>query len=700
MNKPTALSPSKKQRVETLETTVASSVPSQQGSDFEMADKQSLDPFSLQDVAIEIDRPAAVTCTESSTALALTLVPAQTDTQVTMFTECTDFQNQCIIYENFADLPFFSDQAELGSVQVNLPSQASGGQFVPPLPLNPSQGTLVVYTGTAGRVQTMSDERQTPSDTHAREASETALSVREVSAHTNPALFEEQMAKLRAELARMIAENEKLKGAQLVTLQQKTEERPSSSYRDELKEEIHDLAVEMRSNHELYMSKFETIDSKLDQLLRNSNKSDDQPSGEDPSTKGENRDKGDRDDRGNSSNQSNKDNTTSGSAPDKETHKSKGKEPLHQSDNVFNSDSYDDYPQDMDDDDIFDATYRQAEEEEGKFDEGYLFQDEEPVDLEHEENVRKFKAENEARKRKLRDFQKLLEDKLITEEQIKIEKQKIYDAAIKQKNLDIRRKEGKSWDIARRIFNGPQREPFDDNKFLSLIYDLREVNPDEDVFMHAFALELNYLTVGVNNLLEEWELIVYTQRNGSFRLSVESLKSFSVSELWVLRNKVRRSSNLNELLRDKLLEQAVFNSPQVVRNPYCVKFVHKEIFSTVYLNEEALPKYPAKQLALASTLLRTKGFASKAKSDADDVILAYCTRKNVAQYFRRMKNVTKSQPSDFREDPVDLEVLHQLALAKERKKRGESTTSEVPTREEPSTPILHTSDIEEGEVDL
>ena len=56
-----------------------------------MAEKQSLDPFYLQDEAIEIDRPAAVTCTESSTALALTLVQAQTDTHVTMFTECTDF---------------------------------------------------------------------------------------------------------------------------------------------------------------------------------------------------------------------------------------------------------------------------------------------------------------------------------------------------------------------------------------------------------------------------------------------------------------------------------------------------------------------------------------------------------------------------------------------------------------------------------
>ncbi len=65
-----------------------------------------------------------------------------------------------------------------------------------------------------------------------------------------------------------------------------------------------------------------------------------------------------------------------------------------------------------------------------------------------------------------------------------------------------------------------------------------------------------------------------------------------------------------------------------------------------------------------------------------------------------MKNVTKAQPSDFQEDPVEMEVLHQLALARERKKRGESTTSEVPTREEPSTPVLHSSDIEEGEVDL
>ena len=38
-----------------------------------------------------------------------------------------------------------------------------------------------------------------------------------------------------------------------------------------------------------------------------------------------------------------------------------------------------------------------------------------------------------------------------------------------------------------------------------------------------------------------------------------------------------------------------------------------------------------------------------------------------------MKQVKKTQPADFKEDPVDLEVMHQLALARERKKHGETT---------------------------
>ena len=137
------------------------------------------------------------------------------------------------------------------------------------------------------------------------------------------------MSKLQAELARMIAENERLKGAQLVTLEKKVEEEPSSTYRDELRAEIREMSLQMRSNHDLYMAKFVEVDQTLAELLNHvkTSKSTAQESQEDPSTMGENRDKG-GDDKGNSSNQSNKGNTntnTSDSAPGRDTEKSKGK---------------------------------------------------------------------------------------------------------------------------------------------------------------------------------------------------------------------------------------------------------------------------------------------------------------------------------------------------------------------------------------
>ena len=146
------------------------------------------------------------------------------------------------------------------------------------------------------------------------------------------------------------------------------------------------------------------------------------------------------------------------------------------------------------------------------------------------------------------------------------------------------------------------------------------------------------------------------------------------------------------------MEHVVHNSPQVVRRPYCVKFIHEIKFGTFYLDYKHLLKYEVNQLVLVSTLLRTKGFATKAKADADAEIVSYCTRRNIHHYFRKTKHINQSQPADFIEDPVDIEVQYHLSLARERKKRGESTAAEVPVQNEPSTPIIHCSDTEEGEV--
>ena len=49
--------------------------------------------------------------------------------------------------------------------------------------------------------------------------------------------------------------------------------------------------------------------------------------------------------------------------------------------------------------------------------------------------------------------------------------------------------------------------------------------------MRAFSIELDYITIGVNYLLDNWEIVILTYRNGSFRVSVEYFKSLYVTEL-------------------------------------------------------------------------------------------------------------------------------------------------------------------------
>ena len=106
------------------------------------------------------------------------------------------------------------------------------------------------------------------------------------------------------------------------------------------------------------------------------------------------------------------------------------------------------------------------------------------------------------------------------------------------------------------------------------------------------------------------------------------------------------------------MDCAIHNSPQVVRNPYRVKFIHEGKFGTFYLDHQHLLKYDVSQMVLVSTILRTKGFASKAKADADTEIVNYCTRRNIQQYFRKMKYINQSQPADFIEDPVAVSYTH------------------------------------------
>lgn len=115
---------------------------------------------------------------------------------------------------------------------------------------------------------------------------------------------------------------------------------------------------------------------------------------------------------------------------------------------AFNKESY---LEDMDDDDIFDAEWCQAEED-SQFEEDFLFPEEETADPKNLEKMQKMKEDYQARKLKLRKLQRMVDERRAIEQEIKLEKMKLWDGALKEKKLD-KRKVGDNWDIARKIFS-------------------------------------------------------------------------------------------------------------------------------------------------------------------------------------------------------------------------------------------------------
>ncbi|KAK1380704.1 hypothetical protein POM88_027448 [Heracleum sosnowskyi] len=271
MSVPTALSPPLKKRKTYRETTVSPSVSSQKDMDIDMATTQSLETSSQQGGSIEIRHRAMASCTESSTLPLLTMGEDihLDDTQDTMSGEhfTFDFETVPTIVtvevpsqasegksdssptqiESFSPLPEGTSLAPLRDFPLAVFTGESGRQpnesnteaiqfqiqsdleFIgdwdsrTPIapPLTSLEGARVIFTaGTStenlDRQLVVRDMSQTPSETQARELSETPLRAIEVSAHTdtNTALLK-QLADLQKKLQETQAENTILK-AQVV----------------------------------------------------------------------------------------------------------------------------------------------------------------------------------------------------------------------------------------------------------------------------------------------------------------------------------------------------------------------------------------------------------------------------------------------------------------------------------------------------
>ena len=106
--------------------------------------------------------------------------------------------------------------------------------------------------------------------------------------------------------------------------------------------------------------------------------------------------------------------------------------------------------------------------------------------------------------------------------------------------------------------------------------------------MDALKKEISRITNGYDKVREVLIIYIYCQSEGSFIVSLLMLGNRTLTELWVLINKVCRSTELNELLRERLKEFSYRVSPEVIRFPYEVKFFKDNMIQTCSLDIEAL----------------------------------------------------------------------------------------------------------------
>ncbi|KAL8121917.1 hypothetical protein AgCh_018593 [Apium graveolens] len=697
VNEPSALPPPKKRKTFT-EASESPSLSSQQDMDFDMASEQLLETFYQQDESIEIRHKAMASCTESSTLPLLTMeaykpIDDTQDTERGVHIESVTVpvivtaeeqshasegksDSQPPLIESFSPLP---DPTPLAPSRDSLLADLSGesggqlGQSIPEaiqtsishekigltedrdsrIPIAPpltslEEARVISNTGTEDWHQEDSSRAIILRDTQACDLSESNTRDIQVSAHTdtNTENLLAQIAELKEQLAKSQVEAQSFK-AQVV-------ERSSSStsvnnqlalIRTEISylktsvvpklnsiqasptlsaEDISNfcsLHIRMTSledlvemNHSLDSSRFLKIETGMEHLnegmkhlyfmIKNSHCPNEEqrtffegPSGEGSGSGGDGG-------HGGSKGKFVEDSSTKG--------EKKGRI-LEDKDGLFEA------------------------EEESDFGE---WEEEAQVDPVFEKEFQQQQLELKRKEAELKKVSQIIDMRKNIERTETLEKQRLHDIKAKERRRDVRLKIGEKWDEARRVLDMLQLSRNNDRQFLHLLDKLEISNPNNDVYMNAIKTEVSRITAAFDRSLNEMSIFVYCQSEGSFKVSLHLFENHSLSEIWVLLNKVKRSSELNEVLRERLKEFASRASPQVVNNPHQVRFFKSDCLQICQLDSQSLKDYSAKHLVWMEHHLRTAGYSSMLKTQAADLIQAYY-EKNIKKY-NQFKNKLKS----------------------------------------------------------
>lgn len=157
--------------------------------------------------------------------------------------------------------------------------------------------------------------------------------------------------------------------------------------------------------------------------------------------------------------------------------------------------------------------------------------------------------------------------------------------------------------------------------------------------MESLHLEILRVSAANDNVRQEMDIFVYWHKEGTFKASLNFFEHRSVSELWILMNKVKTTFELNVILYEKLKAFAYRAGPEVIPLPYQVKYLGDRSIHTFSLDPDSLKLHDAKNLVWMENLLRTTGFATPEKTGAADCIKTYCEEH--LRWYNQMKNKLK-----------------------------------------------------------
>ena len=183
--------------------------------------------------------------------------------------------------------------------------------------------------------------------------------------------------------------------------------------------------------------------------------------------------------------------------------------------------------------------------------------------------------------------------------------------------------------------------------------------------MKALKNVITSITSCYDRMNEEMVIIVACHMERSCRVSLEMFAQRTLSELWVFLSRVKRTTNLNELLFERLKDFAHLASPQVILEPYQVLFYNYNTLQFCILDEAVIKSYSAKHIIGVEHKLRTAGFASEEKAAAADWIKDYC-EKHIKRY-EKIKNQlrgskAKVQPARPKSQVQESDLLNDANL--------------------------------------